>query len=245
MNTLCTVTELTCDHCDLQEVDKLSTLFLEKLAAASIVKHPRQLNEPKMVALKNGFLSALGFVMEVEAEGDSQRLKGYEFNLVASQLEAFVNQGRTALSMASSALVSGTSMEALSKRIVEVADNYFSHEERSELARLLLRKFDIIYEFHCEKVNCGEGCQFTVEMCPHQDCGVKYSRKWAKQHDSICPQKVVDCDRTCGETLMRKFMDSHLCSECVLRPVTCVFAELGCPVGGCLRVITGCLLLFC
>eukprot|EP01034_Spumella_vulgaris_P029296 gene29296-36321_t len=260
------------------EVDRLSTLFLEKLALASVIKHPRQLSEPKIVQLKNGLIDVLGFIDKRErtsstasnsplpvavpvtsaknkvvtaATADSvEKLSEmgvdetpppqlspvndipasyvYDREVITRKLDTFANQSKTALSMASSVLSSSNASEALSLRLVEVSRLYFGDEERAELARLLIRKFDSVYEFHCEKLHCGDSCQFSVELCPHSECGVRYSRKWAAQHDGMCPQKIVPCTRECGVDIKRRFMDPHLCQDCVLRPVVCAFTELGC-----------------
>eukprot|EP01039_Chlorochromonas_danica_P001241 gene1240-1353_t len=59
VNTLCEAGEITCDHCDLQEVVKLSELFLIKLVEASLNKHPRMLTGSKVVALKNEMIAIL------------------------------------------------------------------------------------------------------------------------------------------------------------------------------------------
>jgi hypothetical protein len=248
-------------------VDRLSTLFLEKLALASVIKHPRQLSEPKIVQLKNGLIGALGFLDKHERSmstsptspvpvtvllppSDKPTETGvdetspplalandipasfmYDLDSVVRKLDVFVNQSKTALSMASSVLSSASSSEMLSLRLVEISRLYFGDEERAELARLMIRKFDSLYEFHCEKLNCGTTCKFSIELCPHSECGVRYSRKWAVQHDGQCPQKVVPCTRECGTDIKRRLMDPHLCHDCVLRPVVCVFTDLGCESG--------------
>lgn len=55
-----------------------------------------------------------------------------------------------------------------------------------------------------------------------------FSKKWGANHDATCPHKVVDCTRGCGEAVPRRLREEHLGSECVLRPVLCPFAPLGC-----------------
>ena len=59
MSLICNLDSLTCDYCDLQEIDKISALFLDKLTIASINKHPRILTVQKMCQLKNEFLESL------------------------------------------------------------------------------------------------------------------------------------------------------------------------------------------
>lgn len=50
----------------------------------------------------------------------------------------------------------GNSTEYHSKRLVEISAE-FSLEERLELAKLIIRKYDIFYEFHCNVKNCSSG----------------------------------------------------------------------------------------
>ena len=96
------------------------------------------------------------------------------------------------------------------------------------MAKAYLRRFDTSFDFHCDKENCGSNCLFAYELCPNVDCGVRFSRKWAGQHDSVCPQKMVECERSCGRSVMRRLMKNHLADECILRPVLCTFSAFGC-----------------
>ncbi|RYH03770.1 hypothetical protein EON65_46965, partial [archaeon] len=59
MSTLADFTFLTCDHCDLQEVEKLSMLLLEKFTAATLRRFPRLLTRAKACSLKSEFISIL------------------------------------------------------------------------------------------------------------------------------------------------------------------------------------------
>jgi hypothetical protein len=50
---------LTCSYCDLDEVEALSALLLEKLCEASAAKHPTKSSDVNTIALKNAMLTAL------------------------------------------------------------------------------------------------------------------------------------------------------------------------------------------
>jgi len=113
-------------------------------------------------------------------------------------------------------------------RVSEISQVYFTYEERRQIAKLLIQKRDGVFDYHCNQKNCGHHCPFAYEHCPNSDCSVIYSRKWVSQHDAICPQKIVDCERSCGRSVMRRLMRNHLADECVMRPVLCSFASLGC-----------------
>jgi hypothetical protein len=113
-------------------------------------------------------------------------------------------------------------------RIAQFSSTFFPYEERAELGKALLQSTDSSFAFHCDLKNCGQSCSFAHELCPHADCGVVYSRKWAVQHDAECPQKPIDCERSCGRVVIRRLMRNHLLDECILRPVLCPFAPFGC-----------------
>jgi hypothetical protein len=351
---------LTCDHCDLKEVEKLSVLFLEKFAQATMKKHPRNLSPSKVNLLKSLLVLSLqlsdqevldqlilqaspsassssvpssakrsssisffssssaprskslggsgdgegtaaavavpvkesssieggggGEKDQLNIENDKEPIVmnnsssseekektsssssssaslslaqaavshnipgivskyslssssssssssgGYSFLLVDQLLESFVQSSSTALSMASS-LIGGssvTSNEYYETRKNEIAQRHFSSEERIELAKLLLRKFDHLNAFHCPRRNCGLSCEFRIEQCANEHCFVYFSHKWWEEHDAICPEKLLFCERGCQESALRKNMNHHLSEECSLRPVVCPYQCIGC-----------------
>jgi hypothetical protein len=353
----CNVMTLTCDHCDLKEVEKLSVLFLEKFAQATMKKHPRNLSPSKVNVLKSLLVLSLQLSdqevldqlvlqasapsssssasvpvsakrsssisyfssarskslggngdgegtavavpvkessgeggekeqLNIDKENDKEEQEdkeksvassseeiakekektssssssssaslslaqaavshnipgivskyslssssgGYSFLIVDQLLESFVQSSSTALSMASS-LIGGssvTSNEYYETRKNEIAQRYFSTEERIELAKLLLRKFDHLNAFHCPRRNCGLSCEFRIEQCSNEHCFVYFSHKWWEEHDAICPEKLLFCERGCQESALRKNMNHHLSQECSLRPVVCPYQCIGC-----------------
>lgn len=276
---LCDMGEVTCDHCDLQEVERLAELFLEKLVAASLRRHPRRISQSKVVALKSALVDILvsfsfspkAGATEEDGSGSTSRstlsrissgfrnlrsssisapaaavpgaanecapaewkseveiAQTYNLSTLMGLLDQFAEHSQTAWSMASSVLKAGDPMTNLSERMQEISQNYFMLEERMELARFVLRAHDHASEFHCNQKNCGNHCIFTVEPCPNMPCAVCFSRKWAAQHDGLCPEKLLPCERVCGETVARKRMFVHLEEHCCLRPVTCPFTCIGC-----------------
>lgn len=85
--------------------------------------------------------------------------------------------------------------------------------------------------YHCEKKDCGPNCIFAVENCPNPPCLMFFSKKWASQHDAVCKDKILPCERYCGEHVARKNMNLHLLNDCCLRPVKCPFDCVGCKTG--------------
>merc|ERR1711991_50405 len=55
-----------------------------------------------------------------------------------------------------------------------------------------------------------------------------YSRKYTMDHDAICPYKIVQCQRECGDTFPRRLQEKHMNEVCPLRPVPCPMADIGC-----------------
>ena len=66
------------------------------------------------------------------------------------------------------------------------------------------------------------------EACLSSGCSVVYSRKYTMDHDAICPYKIVQCQRECGDTFPRRLQEKHMNEACPLRPVLCPMADIGC-----------------
>ena len=94
---------------------------------------------------------------------------------------------------------------------------YFPAKEREALARTVVRKHDIENYYHCKVQNCGDTCIYKIVTCPNARCEVQYNVKYTDKHDSICPQKIIPCNRVCGEIVTRCSMDNHLEFACALR----------------------------
>lgn len=218
---------LTCSYCDFEEVGRLSALLLDKLALASALKHPTQNSEARTVVLKNRMIDAL----QLGALSKSREKITYYISMIEGFLTTFVNQSKSAWSAASGMMSAESHDETLRKRTAWLTNTYFTTDEAQELARLIIRVVDQTNVFHCDQAQCGAKCEFFLETCPNAGCGVGYSRKWASLHDTVCPHKIVACERTCGENLKRLKMDEHLAHECGLRIVQCPCYDLGCETG--------------
>jgi len=222
INLIYSSDKLTCSYCDIEEIDRLSTTLLEVLTTASLKKHPRFISVPKVNSLKYSLIEAFNF-------SKAEPIDDYTTERILTLLEPFISHGPNAWTMASAALGGGNTTEYFGKRTVEILDS-FSIYERNEISKLIIRKFDKNYTYHCNKINCKDECVFSPMLCPNTDCGVIFSKKWADKHDNICPQKIIDCERLCGEKVIRRLHNSHLETSCSLRPMKCPFNELGCSV---------------
>jgi hypothetical protein len=248
VSSLCDISSFTCDHCDLQELDRLAKAFFDKLIAASLNRHPRNINERKICALKTELLDCLQITnVQLNNNNNNQRtastdssnsiniqMISYSYSLVKTIeiLDAFVSRCSSTFARASSILKSGDIYDHFQTRTLEIIP-WFPEDERYEIAKLLIRKLDIEYQYHCSMKRCGETCQFAIEHCPNIPCEIRYSRKWVKEHDDICPEKVILCPRTCDEPYVkRKLMENHLEIQCSLRPIDCPYHAIGChPTG--------------
>lgn len=121
--------------------------------------------------------------------------------------------------------------EILRKRTAWMAQTHFTPDEGNEIARLIIRVQDRNNVYHCDKAQCGAECDFFLEMCGNEGCGMVYSRKWANKHSGVCLHKVLPCERECGENVKRMMMKEHLEQHCGLRIVRCPCYEFGCKAG--------------
>lgn len=217
----------TCDHCDLEELERLSAVLLNSLAQASLKAYPRNFTEAKCNKLKSSLIASLSLRGEFIHNGL------YSSKVVASRLESFVGTLGNAWSAVSSMVSSGSPLEMLGRRTADIAHMHFSHEERRVIAGLIIRKHDINFEYHCPIPSCGHSCEYRVESCPNHQCGVIFSAKWASNHDAVCPQKILPCERACGDTCSRRLMVTHLDQACPLRPANCPYLDLGCMAALC------------
>jgi hypothetical protein len=214
---------LTCDWCDLEEVESVANVLLHALAVASVRAHPRSLTEQKCNKIKTELVNFLSL------RGNDLISSGlYGHAVVASRLEEFSKGTGSAWSTVSSLVASGSPIEILGRRTADISAAYFSLQERRVLAGIVIRKHDATFQHHCDKHGCGAACEFRIERCPHDGCGTVYSSKWAKEHDIVCPQKIIPCARSCGDSCLRRLMQKHLSFACPLRPSECPYKDLGC-----------------
>mmetsp|Transcript_21054 Transcript_21054/g.35659 ORF Transcript_21054/g.35659 Transcript_21054/m.35659 type:complete len:462 (+) Transcript_21054:110-1495(+) len=218
---ICAREDLTCSYCDLQEIDKLSNLFLDKLSEASAVKHPARISEVKTVNLKKTF-------MEVLQLDDLNDKETYTYDGIEQRMQKLIESSKSNWSTASSMFTKDKPVEIVRKRMADLSQFYFTSDEAQEIARLVLRKLDRKNAFHCKEPACGEECPFFVVQCAYDGCGMHYSKKWSDVHEAGCPHKTVPCTRKCGLEVKRMDMCNHLEDECELRTVRCPLYDFGC-----------------
>eukprot|EP01038_Epipyxis_sp_PR26KG_P017378 gene17378-24007_t len=207
---------LTCDHCDLQEVYRLAQALLDSFIKISLTKYPSSFPSEKVLKVKNAVVEATK-VMD-------QGMYQYSFDNVQNSLTESCKRVRksSALAFSSSQSIAGDAAR------VSQAAEVFSLAERCCLARLIIRRFDTNYAYHCGQMNCGGACSFAVYKCSNVGCAEQVSAKWMTHHDAVCPFKIIPCTRNCGVFITRSTLDYHLFTDCILRPVFCTYSHVGC-----------------
>ena len=231
-----------CDNVDLEKVASLEKHLLHAIVDCSLQKHPRQFSEAKVGALKNHLMAALNLTGG-PGEG-ALGMKG-----VQDTLASFAGSGGSIWTVASAALAHKGQEEVNENEVQRMHlfdSKFFRADEREALANALIHKHDTDFSFHCNVKNCNSsttpssssssssgitlqsGCPYAPVLCTNKGCEVVFSKKWGANHDARCPYKVIDCSRTCGENMARKEVEYHISHQCILRPVQCPFACLGC-----------------
>lgn len=213
----------TCDHCDSAEVQRLSDCLLEALTQTSLHENPGEYSEVITNRLKNMLHELLGL-----ASRDQHFTDMAGVNQCIDKFFISVINAKSAWAKLSSIVGADYLPEKLPERAVEVSSFSFSLEERREVARMLIRKYDTSFVHHCDKVNCGAACSFALVSCSNLGCSEVLSTKYTSSHLEECHFTRIACERGCGEIVVRKEMSCHLTLTCDLRPVECPYACIGC-----------------
>ena len=149
------------------------------------------------------------------------------YQIYAGKLDSFVTQSKSSWSAVSGAFSPSSVLENAGRRTADIAHCFLSANERRLIARLVIRKHDSLFQFHCNKIGCGSECKFCPENCANSGCHVTYSKCDAMEHDAECPQKVISCPRECGDPdIKRRMLSAHMSATCPLRPAPCPFESM-------------------
>mmetsp|Transcript_16013 Transcript_16013/g.24150 ORF Transcript_16013/g.24150 Transcript_16013/m.24150 type:complete len:305 (-) Transcript_16013:7-921(-) len=172
----------TCDHCDSMHVDLLSDKLLEALTQTSLHEYPGESPPaPATNRLKDLLMETLGLA------SISERFDMKHVHHVLDKFLTLVLNKKSAWSKAASIFGGEYSPEQLPQRAKELDRDAFTSEERREIAKLLIRKYDTDNEYHCEESRCGSSCVFAPYYCNNDGCTAVFSMKWRGQHDGIFP----------------------------------------------------------
>ena len=208
----------TCHYCDLEKLEDISDLLLESLSIVSIYKLGRQLpNITKLNPIKTTLVQLFSLYSNDNL---------FNINDIENMVEKFSKSHKD---MWNSSWAADDLNDEIEKRKVYLNTTFFKYDERIALAKAIIHKYDTNYFFHCRIRHCNEqSCEFQHVQCINIGCPSVVSKCWSSKHDTICPYKIVNCTRNCGDTVCRKDMYNHLTYACILRAVHCPFADLGC-----------------
>jgi hypothetical protein len=219
-----------CDHCDSTATDSLSKQLLDVLSYCTLLHNTTQVTDAIALPLKKSIIDlAIGQERpDEESEGDAF----YQLDILRKKLENSVEKERSQTAM--SRLISGIEYsfygrigrKEFNERCSKVASRCLPKEERDAIAGLIVRKLDPHYQLHCDKVNCGQDCQFARVACPNKGCPTNLSKIYLEPHDNSCPYKIITCD--CGDSFPRHERAHHLSQVCTFRDVNCPLFSIGC-----------------
>jgi hypothetical protein len=223
--------DITCDHCAIEEVTRLSHKFLEVLTICSMASDSTQIIEVLDYAAKCQLLAYLeigspdSLILDYKTVID--RLDCFPLHQIGNVRNKWILSAHM-LETNDTTEHSQADWEALRNRSCELSRYMFTAEERYELALILIRRHDTIHEYHCSQPSCGNTCQFYPIPCTNEGCNHLSSRKNTEAHDQICTFKKVLCPRGCEEEIIRKDLSHHLDECCQLRKICCTFHSVGC-----------------
>jgi hypothetical protein len=199
---------------------------LEALTQTSLHENPGEYSEVVTNRLKNTLHELLGLASRGQPFSDMAGV-----NKCIDKFFVSVINAKSAWAKLTSVVGADYLPEKLPERAVEVSTFSFPLEDRREVARMLIRKYDTTFSYHCHKYNCGAGCTFALTPCPNIGCSEVLSARYTAAHLDTCQFTTLACERNCGETVARKEMLCHLTLTCELRPVECPYACIGCEPG--------------
>jgi hypothetical protein len=206
--------DFPCDWCSHEEVEKLAAMFFAKMIEASLAKYPQTVSAEKQAKLLLQFIAATGLGEDTP--------KPYSFDKVEVLLNDYIGRVTKRMQMGKESVESRTLL----------VGSFFPLTDSRDLAKLLIKKTDIKFNYHCNELNCtvSKACPFKHAQCGNAPCHDFYSSNAAQEHDAICHHKKIPCDLGCGEVLPRQNMPSHIHTQCGRRTVPCPHADLGCAV---------------
>ncbi|CAN1306951.1 hypothetical protein LINPERPRIM_LOCUS26942 [Linum perenne] len=238
-----------CQLADIELVYKIAQSFLPGLATACVDNTTGGIfRTPGSVAaeLRTEMIDYLTqrsetFVAEsVILSGDDPQTENTSdnpFDIVSDFVDDFASTKRNFFSRVSGWLLSEKREDKIDDFVQDMEVNgFWLVDKRSTVAEALLKNVDLKNRFHCDqKFNTEEElaghvavCGFRSSNCNNEGCDVTFSAKNLNDHDSICPFKIIPCEQSCSEHIMRRDMDRHCITVCKMKIVACPFYAVGC-----------------
>lgn len=197
----------TCDYCDSTQVALISSKLLDTLCQASLNEYPGQEPppDPHINRLKDHLMDMIG-LGSISYNPSNQPPTLREILHKLDKFSSYVLEKKSLWSKAASMFTPEYTPEFFPQRSEMLRLGVFTDLERELIACALIRKYDLEYKYHCDRVNCGQQCIYSIHVCSNPGCTVKYSLKYQAEHNDSCPFRVISCPRDCGETHSKQDM---------------------------------------
>lgn len=217
--------------CRALSTNKKSAI-LDALCLATLYVSRTSLTDAQVLPLKAALIDTLALGTN-RPDGDKEHASNLNINKVKIRLTAFpeVSVGKPQLVQLVQPGYDDSLQEGMSRRRQLISNNYLSYEERTVLARLVIKDVDRYrFQMHCDSCSCREGdrCEYTLMTCPNDNCTAIYSRKYRDEHDEVCGYRRVPCPSGCGAAVARMDLHKHVRDECPMREAACPLSVVGC-----------------
>lgn len=212
-----------CDHCDSEATTALSQKILDVLAYITLVQSPSVLTDAVALPTKAKILVLLDYRLYTQSRLDAR------LDALHKALENLADEERNQTKHIFSNVGEFYQRHldpAWQERCKDVTTRFLTRVERDVISGLLVRALDPDFQLHCNKVNCGDSCEFARVPCPNEGCPTVLSKIYLPVHDDKCPYKKMSC--SCGDEFQRQQNEHHLAEICPLRELKCPFEKIGC-----------------
>uniref|UniRef100_A0A6N2MVY8 TRAF-type domain-containing protein n=1 Tax=Salix viminalis TaxID=40686 RepID=A0A6N2MVY8_SALVM len=237
-------------HCELYDTEivrKIGQIFLPGLSSACVDNTTGDMfRSPGSVAVdvRKEMIDYLtqrseSFVAEsvVLEGGPDAEVSDHPYDIISVMVDDFASLKRSLFGRVSGWLLSEKREDKIDDFIQEMETNgFWLLEKREAIAQILVKNVDYKNIFHCDKkfntveelaehvVNCG----FRTMNCTNEGCTTVFCASQLEKHDSACPFKIIPCEQQCSENIMRREMDRHCITVCLMKIVNCPFYVVGC-----------------
>lgn len=161
----------------------------------------------------------------------------HPYDIISDLIDDFSSSKRNMFGRVSGWLMSETREDKIDDFVQDMETNGFWLIGRREaIAQTLVKNVDFKNFFHCDmkfdsKEDLAEhtpNCSFRTINCISMGCNARFCAANMKNHDSICPFKMLPCEQKCSDRVMRREMDRHCITVCPMKLVNCSFYPVGC-----------------
>ncbi|KAF3338932.1 TNF receptor-associated factor family protein [Carex littledalei] len=246
-----TLLQYDCPNCDTELVHKVAQLVLTGLATACIdntAGDPFRSHASVAVTLRKEMVDYLtdrsqNFITEsivgtVEVVPNQQvEFSDDPAEIISDFMDDFAEIKRNLFGRVSGWLLSENREDKIDDFAQDMeTDNFWPIDRREGISAIFIKNVDMKRKYHCgEKYQSAEKlrehmseCTYRKVDCTYEGCRAKFSAFSKYEHEAACEFKIVECEQSCGERLLRRDMDRHCITVCKMRMVNCPFYQIGC-----------------